>query len=185
MLPEPEALPCTRYVGKLGAYLAAIDFFQQCINVTQFHAPVAGPGQAAGEVFLLHIRFGQAEIIELEHTRDRSVLQLQGIQIGYLMSAQAVHLNKAGYGRLFFLGGGNTCRLNGCRLAVSFACSCSFQEALADGRVGNFRLPVTQRPEISPPALGNGIRICHELLIERFDRGRVAAEQWRRRILVF
>ena len=166
-------------MGKLGTDLAAIDFSQECEYVTELHAAVAGARKAAGEVFLLHVGFCQAEIIQLQNAWYRPILQFQGIQVGYLMSPQAVHLNQAGHRRLFFLGCRDAGRRNGSGLAVSLAGSCPLKQPLADGGMSNLRLAVAKRPEIAPPALGHGVRFCHELLIQGLDRGGIAAKQWR------
>ena len=73
-------------MGELGADLAAIDFFQESVNVTKLHAAIAGARQASREVFLLHVRFSQAQIIQLQDAWDPTLLQFQRVQIGDLMS---------------------------------------------------------------------------------------------------
>src|SRR5690606_22867931 len=96
MFPEPQPFAGAGHMRELGADLAAVNFLQQCEDISQLHPPVACAGKPARYEFGVHVRFGQAEVIELEHSGYGPFHQSQRIQVRYLVAAKAVYLDQTG-----------------------------------------------------------------------------------------
>ena len=79
---------------EFGADLAAINPVEQLNNVAQLHALVARSGKTAREKLGIHVGFGQTEILQLQNARDRTFHDAQRIDIGYLVTAQAIDLDE-------------------------------------------------------------------------------------------
>ncbi len=172
VLTQPEALAGARYVRKLCRELAAIDVPEQCENVAELHALAACAGKTAGKELGIEVVPTQTEEVELEHGRHVAAHEPQRVDIGDLMTAQAVDLDQARY-RCLLLDRrhqpaarfGGTVRLT--RFLQPFA------DRSQNGPVGHVAKVAAQRLEESPPYGRDSIGRLEIILVQRFDEGSV------------
>ena len=97
------------------------------------------------------------------------------VEVRDLMASQIINLDQSRNRGLLFPGGDRWSRSGRQTLAMRPRRPRFFDEPLTDRTMGDFRLPVPQRPEIAAPALRDGIRIPYILLIHRLHGRRIAA----------
>ena len=87
---------------ELCANLAAVNVLRQFQDIAQLHACITGPGKTTRIKLAVHVTFGQTQVVQFENARNWALHQTQRINVRYLVTAQAVNLNKAGNCGLFF-----------------------------------------------------------------------------------
>ncbi len=184
VLAQPETFARTRDVSKFHGRLAAVNRPQQRDDVAQFHARVAGTGEAARVELGVHIGLGQAEVVELEDAGNAPLHQAERIEIGDLVTAKAVYLDEARHGSLL-LGRGRG-RFAACRpeLPGPAAVARRLEQLFANPGMGDLGARIAERLEIFAPDRRNRVGIAQILLVQCLDRAGIAAEERCRCVLV-
>ena len=186
---EPGALPFQPFLNPaffgglvdvhvFGANRADVHITDQRQNFAQ--APLRGRDQRAGVEHRTHVGFAQAVIAGIEFGHWRTFAQLQGIELGSLVTTGAIGVDDAQHRRLFF-GGGGTERL----LAAPNADAGLLRqpgERVTDRAVGDIASALglgVHSAEILLPVVADRFRVAEKALVQVFNKCRIPAEQRR------